>query len=394
VHSICLCGSEFIGGVAVNSNLKMFRTFFVALVFSLPFISNGQEYFLFIGTYTSTGSKGIYVYRFDASTGKAQWLSNTTGVVNPSYLAIAPGDSLLYACTETATVNAGGISAFKFNRGDYSLTFINKQSSGGDNPAYVSVHNSGKWVAAGNYSGGSLAVFPVGPGGSLQPYSQLIQHTGKSINLKRQDRPHVHAVVFSPDGKNLYVPDLGLDKIMNYKFISSASQPLQPASPSFIATHPGSGPRHLVFHPNKKYAYLVEEMGGAVVAYKYKRGKLKQIQTIPAHPDTSTAEFGSADIHVSPDGKFLYASNRGSENNIAIYSVSHSGKLTHVGYQPTMGVQPRNFMIDPSGKFLLAANQRTSNIIIFKRDLATGLLTYTGQQINIPDPVCLKMIKM
>jgi 6-phosphogluconolactonase len=372
----------------------MLRNFCVALLFSFPFFSIGQQYFLFIGTYTSTGSKGIYVYRFDASTGKAQWLSNTTGVVNPSYLAIAPGDSLLYACTETATVNAGGISAFKFDRNNYTLTFINKQSSGGDNPAYVSVHKSGKWVAAGNYSGGSLAVFPVGPDGGIQPFSQLIQHAGKSANPKRQDRPHVHAVVFSPGGKNLYVPDLGLDKIMNYKFIGSSPQPLQPASQSFISTDPGTGPRHLVFHPRKKFAYLIEEMGGAVVAYKYKRGNLKHIQTILAHPDTSTAEFGSADIHVSPDGKYLYASNRGRENNIAIFSIGRSGKLTHAGYQSTMGIQPRNFTIDPSGKFLLAANQQTNNIVIFKRDESTGLLQYTGEQINVPSPVCLKMIKM
>lgn len=352
-----------------------------------------QQYFLFIGTYTGTGSKGIYVYTFDASTGKAKWVSNTEGIVNPSYLAIAPGGKLLYACTETRIANAGGVSSFRFDREKGSLTFLNKQSSGGDNPAYVSVHNSGRWVVPGNYSGGSLSVLPVNEDGSLRPYSQLIQHTGASVNKQRQDRPHVHATVFSPQGDHLFVPDLGMDKIMIYKFNSSSEKPIEPASPPFVITEPGSGPRHFVFHPNKKRAYLIEEMGGAVSVFKYRKGKLSVTQRIFTHADTATGEFGSADIHITPDGRFLYASNRGKENNIAIFSVDRKGKLTFAGLQSTMGIQPRNFIIDPSGKYLLAANQRTGNIVIFKIDTGTGLLQYTGEQINIPEPVCLKMIE-
>ena len=370
------------------------RSFLLCLLISFSLTATCQKYFLFIGTYTGSGSKGIYVYTFDASTGKAQWVSNTEGVVNPSYLAIAPGGSFLYACTETRTVNAGGVSAFSFDHEKGVLTFLNKQSSGGDNPAYVSVHKSGKWVIAGNYSGGSLASFPVNSDGMLQPYSQLIQHTGTSINKQRQEAAHVHSTVFSPNGKYLFVPDLGMDKVMIYKFHPSGEKPMQPAMPAFAATDPGSGPRHFIFHPNKKWAYLMEEMGGTVVGYSYKKGKLNVIQQIATHPDTAKGDFGSADIHISPDGKFLYASNRGNENNITIFSVNRStGNLTLKGYQSTMGVQPRNFTLDPSGKYLLAANQKTGNIVIFKRDPITGLLQYTGGQINIPEPVCLKMIK-
>ena len=258
----------------------------------------------------------------------------------------------------------------------------------------MSVHKSGKWVIAGNYSGGSLAAFPVNADGSMQPYSQLIQHTGTSINKQRQEAPHVHSTVFSPKGDYLFVPDLGLDKVMIYKFDASGQKPLQPASPAFEATDPGSGPRHFIFHPNKKWAYLIEEMAGTVVAYNYKKGKLNVIHQILTHADTAKGEFGSADIHLSPDGKFLYASNRGNENNLTIFSVNKStGKLALKGYQSTMGVQPRNFTIDPSGKYLLAANQKTGNIVIFKRDVTTGLLQYSGEQINIPEPVCLKMMK-
>jgi 6-phosphogluconolactonase len=368
------------------------RSVILFLFLSVSLCGYSQKYFLFIGTYTGSGSKGIYVYTFDASTGKAKWVSNTEAV-NPSYLAIAPGGKLLYACTETRTANAGGVSAFSFDRDKGTLTFINKQSSGGDNPAYVSVHKSGKWVIPGNYSGGNLSAFPVNEDGSLKPYSQLIQHTGTSINKQRQDMPHVHSTVFSPGGDYLFVADLGLDKIMIYKFNASASKPMQPASPAFVSTTPGSGPRHFIFHPNKKWAYLIEEMGGAVSAYQYKKGRLDVMQRIFTHADTATGEFGSADIHISPDGKFLYASNRGRENNIAIFSIDKKGQLSLAGFQSTMGVQPRNFTIDPSGKYLLAANQRTGNIVIFKRDVNTGLLHYTGEQINIPEPVCLKMME-
>ena len=370
-----------------------FLTFFIAAVFS--FTASAQKYFLFIGTYTGTGSKGIYVYRFDAATGKATWMSNTDSgsVVNPSFLAMAPGDSLLYSCTETRTVNAGGVSAFKFNRKNAKLSFINKQSSGGDNPAYVSVHKNGHWVLAGNYSGGSIAAFQLKEDGGLQPYSQLIQHEGSSIK-KQQEKAHVHATVFSPQGDYLFTPDLGTDKLNIYRFDDSVSQPLTPANIPFMQTTAGSGPRHFVFHPAGKWAYLIEELNGTVSAYNYSKGKLSFIQRIATHPDTATGEFSSADIHVSPDGKFLYASNRGRENNIAIFKIDKkTGKLSPIAYQSTLGIRPRNFCIDPSGNYLLAANQQTGNIVIFKRNKNTGWLQYTGEQILIPEPVCLKMIK-
>lgn len=370
------------------------RTLFCILFASICFWGNAQTFYLFIGTYTGTGSKGIYVYRFNAATGKADWVSNTDSVVNPSFLALAPNGSVVYACTETRTVNAGGVSAFQFNRTDGTLSFINKQSSGGDNPAYIAVHPNGKWVTVGNYSGGSLAAFRVAADGGVQPYDQLIQHSGKGVNPQRQEAPHVHATVFSPKADYLFVPDLGLDKVMAYRFNASSSKPLVPAAAPFAQSEPGSGPRHFAFHPNGKWAYLMEELTGTVVAYNYSSGKLTKKQRIASHPDTSTAQFGSADIHVSPDGKFLYASNRGTENNIAVFKIDgKTGALIAVGYQSTLGVQPRNFCIDPTGKFLLAANQATDNVVVFRRDAATGLLTPTGEEIKVPKPVCLKMVK-
>jgi len=365
------------------------------LTFIFSLTSNSQKYYLFIGTYTNTGSKGIYVYRFDASTGKAEWVSNTEGVINPSYLSIAPGGKYLYACTETRTANAGSVSAFVFNSETGALAFINKQPSGDDNPVYITVHKSGRWVVNGNYTGGSLSVYPVNADGSLQAASQVIQHNGSSVNKERQDRPHVHSTIFSPSQDYLMVPDLGLDKILIYRFTATALQPLQYEEPLTAITYPGSGPRHLTFHPNGKYVYLAEEMSGTVMAYTYKEGRLDSLQQLPAHGDTATAPFGSADIHTSPDGRFLYVSNRGKENNIAIFSIhQQTGKLTIAGYESTLGQVPRNFIVEPSGKFLLVANQETGNVVVYKRNKKSGLLQPMQQQIKVPLPTCLQMLRV
>lgn len=356
--------------------------------------ASAQKFFLFVGTYTGTGSKGIYVYKFNAQTGKAEWVSNTDSVVNPSFLALSPNGKHLYACTETRTANAGGVTAFAFDRTTGTLAQLNKQSSGGDNPCYVAVHKSGKWVVAGNYSGGNFAAFAVNGNGSLQPRSQTVQHEGSSVNKERQEQAHVHATVFSPAHNQLFVPDLGTDKVMMYDFNAAAAKPVKPSAQPFAASTPGSGPRHFTFHPNGKWAYLIEEMSGSVVLHEYKTGKLKPVQRIFTHPDTLSSQPGSADIHVSPDGTFLYASNRGKENNIAIFRINNAtGKLTTVGYQSTMGRIPRNFMLDPTGSFLLVANQETDNVVVFRRDAKTGLLTDTGERLNIQKPVCLKMMK-
>ncbi|TDH29120.1 lactonase family protein [Segetibacter sp. 3557_3] len=369
------------------------RFYCVLLLILVTNIASGQNFYLFVGTYTDRGSKGIYVYDFNSVTGTATWVSNTEGTVNPSYLAVAPGNRHLYAVTETARENAGSVSAFSFDPVSGKLTFINKQLSGGDNPCYVSVHSGGKWIAVGNYSGGSLSVLPVDSDGSLQPFSQNIVFTGKSVHKSRQEKSHVHSTVFSPDYKQLFVPDLGTDKVMIYDFNASAKQPLTPAKKPFEAVTAGNGPRHFTFHPGGKFAYLIEEMNGSVAAYRYSKKSLHFIGRTLTHPEGYSGAIGSADIHLSPDGRFLYASNRGDENTISIFAVDQqSGKLKTVGHVSTQGKVPRNFTIDPTGNFLLVANQATNNIVIFKRDLQTGLVTATGQELKVPTPVCLQMI--
>lgn len=368
---------------------------FLLHFFTALFTVNGQEQFLFIGTYTHTGSKGIYVYSFNPETGTLKWVSNTDSVPNPSYLAVTENKHFVYACTESRTPNAGSVSAFSFDRKTGRLTFINKQPTGGSNPVYIALHNSGKWATTANYTGGSITVFPIQSNGSFQPYSQNIQLEGSSVNSVRQESSHVHSTIFSPGFDYLYAPDLGTDKIMQYRFKADLNDPLSPLEAPAVSSTPGSGPRHMVFHPNSKFAYVAEELSGTVSVYRLsrKQGLLEPVQRIATHPVDSAGPFGSADVHVSPDGRFLYVSNRGTENNIAIFSINRkSGKLQLKGLQPTMGNHPRNFAIDKSGKYLLVANMLSDNIIVFHRNKQTGLLTFTGMEIRVPQPSCLKLI--
>jgi 6-phosphogluconolactonase len=355
---------------------------------------SAQDYYLFVGTYTSGKSKGIYVYKFNSKNGEVEWVSNTDSSSNPSFVRISQDGKHLYAVNEVSRQQAGLVAAYDFDAATGKLSFINQQSSGSENPCHISLSKDGKWLAVANYTGGSLAVFPVKADGSLQPFAQHIVHTGKGFDPSRQEKAHVHSVFFSPDEKYLLSPDLGLDEVCVFNFNKLDKKPLKPAATPCIKTEPGMGPRHLDFSPNGKYLYVIEEMGGAVNAYTYKDGKTKLVQHIATHPADYKGQPGSADIHISPDGKFLYASTRGEENNMAIFSIdAATGKLKLAGYQSTMGQQPRNFMIDPMGNFLLVANRKTNNIVVFKRDKETGLLQKTLQQIEVPDPVCLQMLK-
>ena len=364
---------------------------FLMAIMVMSFGCSSKKFYLFTGTYTGTGSKGIYVYKFDTETGMATRVSNTDSVANPSYLTIS-GD-YVYAVNETNGSNPGSVSAFLFNKENGKLHFINKQLTGGDDPCYVAASNDGKWIAVANYSGGSVSVFPVNEDGSLQPYSQLMQHAGSSINRNRQQKPHVHETVFSADNDYLFAPDLGLDKVMIYKFDPTAKKPLTPSSPPFVATTPGGGPRHFTFSPDKRFAYLIQELSGMIATYKYNDGKLSEVQKIATYPEGFKGSIDGAEIMVSPDGKFLYTSQRGEQNSIAIFSIDAiSGKLRLEGHEPTLGKTPRNFIIDPTGNYLLVANQDSDNIVIFKRDTKTGLLKETGNEIKAKKPVSLQMI--
>lgn len=347
--------------------------------------TNKQQYLL-VGTYTSGKSEGIYVYSFDSNTGEFKPVSIAKGIRNPSFLAVSPDKKHVYSVSETE--GQGSVSAFSFNSG--SLTLLNSRSSGGNGPCYVAVNKTGKWAAVGNYGGGSFEILPINTDGSLGEATTVMVHQGKSVNPNRQEKAHVHATVFAPGDDYLFVPDLGMDKVMVYAFNNKTGS-ISSASPA--SSNPGNGPRHLDFHPDGKYAYLMEEMSGTVTVFSYNKGKLMPIQNITSHPAGYKGDIGSADIHVSPDGKFLYASNRGESNTIAIFSINEkNGQLLPAGHQSTLGKTPRNFNLDPSGNFLLVANQNSDNIVIFKRDKKTGKLTPLDKQIQVPNPVCIKWV--
>jgi 6-phosphogluconolactonase len=373
--------------------MKKIFTIILCVIAVIHLNAQSSENYLLVGTYTSSGkSNGIYVLKFNSKTGEAI-LVDSAITNNPSFISVSPNEKFVYAVHEVERNGQGGeISAFTFNKKKGALGLINKEPSGGDHPCYVQVDKTGKWIFVANYTSGSLSVLPVTANGGLGKATTVIQQTGSGPNKERQDKPHVHCTMISPDNKWLFVSDLGTDKVMIYSF-NAKTGTLIPAKQPFYAAEPGAGPRHFTFHPNKKYAYLVEEMGGHVVAFDYKNGQLTEVQRIATTPEGQAGFPGSADIHVSPDGRFLYASNRGDFNTIVYYHIDETtGKLSGPGYQSALGKVPRNFNFDPTGNFLLAANQGSDEIVIFKRDKETGALTDTGQRISVGMPVCIKWI--
>ncbi len=348
--------------------------------------------YLFIGTYThSKPGKGIYIYSFNSQNGELTFVSNGDDITNPSYITLAPDGCHLYACTETQMPHKGSISAFAFDSSTGRLSYLNQQRSGGENPVYASVDKSNKWLINANYTEGSVSVYPVKDNGSLATADTILSYVEGSIDTPRQSRAHVHSVVFSPQQDHLFAPDLGADKIRSYTFDANRMHPLQPTDSQFVMAIPGSGPRHLIFHPNGRLAYCTEELSGTISAYSYDNGKLQRIQRVASYAAKQDGYAGS-DIHISPDGFFLYASNREKEHSISIFSIdTTSGLLTLVGHQKTGGKHPRMFAIDPTGNYLLVANLFSNNIVVFKRDQKTGLLTRTHSTIKIPQPSCLQM---
>lgn len=351
-----------------------------------------QQYHLLVGTYTSPGkSEGIYVYNFNSADGSI--VPNTKAVISsPSYLTVSKDHKKVYSVSEMGK-GKGSVSAFDFNNHTGELKYINSVSSGGDGPCYVSVTDKGDCVFAANYGGGSLGATHVKEDGSLDSNVQSIQHEGKSIH-KDQYKPHVHSVVVSPDNKFLLVADLGTDKIHVYRINAGNQKLLTPAEPAYIKTKPGSGPRHLTFHPSGKCMYSVNELDGTVNTYRYKNGKLQELQSITMLPEGYHGTIEAADIHISPDAKFLYASNREDLNEIITYSILKDGTLKFLFRNSVLGKAPRNFAIDPTGTFLLVANQNTDDIVVFKRNKKTGALTFTGKKFEVSKPVCLKFVEI
>lgn len=351
------------------------------------------EMYMLVGTYTSNeGSKGIYVYKFDTETGESDSISMVE-VANPSYLVISPNEKFVYSVGENS--GEGGFAhSFSFDKETGNIELLNSQNTQGSSPAYIALDSKGNNVITANYGGGSISQFNVNADGSLSPLSKLFTFHGNGPDSIRQKQPHLHSVRYSPDGLFLFAADLGTDNIYRYKSIHSVFEG-QPAlfetDTAIFKTPTGTGPRHFDFHPNGLYFYVIGELSGEVIVYDYNMGDLQQKQTILA--DTVGAR-GSADIHVSPNGRFLYASNRLENDGIAIFAIdAQDGTLTKVGYQETAR-HPRNFVITPNGKFLLVAGRDDNVIQVYSVDKETGLLNNTHQDIGIDKPVCIKFTRL
>ncbi|MBZ0287709.1 MAG: lactonase family protein [Anaerolineae bacterium] len=358
---------------------------------------------VYIGTYThpeghvrESKGQGIYTYELDPATGKLTYHALTGGIENPSYLALDSGHRYLYAVAEVSSWTEGQCFAYRVDPTDGALTYINQQSTLGGAACYVTVDHANRCVLVANYGGPiGVVAFPIREDGGIAPASSSATHQGSGPVTSRQQEPHAHCAV--PDATNHYVfvPDLGIDKLMGYKFDSATGQ-LTPNTTPSVSLAPGGGPRHFVFHPNGKFAYVIQELSSTITALAYDgdNGSLQVLQTISTLPPNYAGESSCAALQIHASGKFLYGSNRG-HNSIAAFAVDEqTGKLTPVGHQSTQGDTPRDFAIDPTGTYLLAANQDSDTVVTFKIDPTSGGLQETGQVADIPTPVRLKMIQL
>ncbi len=353
---------------------------------------------VYVGTYTQGLSKGIYLTRLDLSRGTLEPAIVAAEVSNPSFLAAAPRGMFLYAVGELNEVggkSSGAISALAIDPTDGKLTLLNQQSTQGAGTCHLAIDRNGKYVVVANYTGGSVSCLPIEADGRLGKVVCLVEHKGSSINHRRQEGAHAHGVYLDAANRFLVVPDLGLDKVMIYRFDDNAGM-LTANDPAFVATAAGAGPRHFAFHPNGRYAYVINELNSTLTAMSYdaEHGVLRPLQTVSTLPPRFHGVNTCAEVQVHPSGKFVYGSNRGHDS-IAIFSVdAATGRLRFVGHEPTRGKEPRNFAIDPSGRYLLAANQSSDNVVVFRIDAVTGRLRATGSTAHVSMPVCVTMLSL
>jgi 6-phosphogluconolactonase len=341
----------------------------------------------------------VYVSRLDLASGSLSTPELAAETPSPSFLAVHPTRALLYAVNEVSTFGgkpAGSVSAFSIDRQTGRLTALNQQSSGGGGPAHLSVDRAGRHVLVANYGGGSVTVLPIDERGALGAASAFVQHTGSSVNPQRQKGPHAHAINVDPADRFVYVPDLGLDKVLIYRY-DPAKGSLVAGDPPFAAVPPGSGPRHIAIHPEGRYAYVINEILCTITAFARdpSRGGMTELQSVSSLPAGVTVESGysTAEILVHPSGKFLYGSNRGHDS-LSVFSIDpKTGRLTFVENEPTQGSTPRGFGIDPSGAFLIVGNQRSDSVVVFRIEAKTGALTAMGRPIEVGSPVSVEFVK-
>jgi 6-phosphogluconolactonase len=355
----------------------------------------GGKYWIFIGTYTGDKSKGIYRVEIDAATGKLSEAELAAETPSPSFLAIHPSLKFLYAVGEVDEFGgkkSGGVAAFALDARTGKLTALNQKPSGGSGPCHLVVDRAGRHVLVANYGGGSASVLPIGPDGRLGDATAFVQHKGSSLNKERQEAPHAHSINLDPANHFAFVADLGLDKVMVYRYDPDKGT-LRPNDPPAASLEPGAGPRHFAFHPDGKHAYVINELAQTVTPFRYdpQHGTLTSLKSVSTVAEPVKGN-STAEVVVHPSGKFLYGSNRG-HNSIAVFTVnSQTGELTPAGHQTRDINIPRNFNIDPSGKLLVVANQDGDSLVVFRINPTTGALEPTGHTAHVGKPVCVKFV--
>lgn len=363
--------------------------------------ARGAQYLVYIGTYTGHGSRGIYAFRFDPATGESVSLGLAARTERPSFLAMDPQGRFLYAANELerfGNESTGSISVFAIDRISARLTLVQQVSSLGVEPAFVSMDQTARYLLVANYdvkniNGGNSAVFPIGPDGRLGPRSAFVKEAGSSVNPVRQAGPHPHSIQVTPDNRFVLIADLGLDKLMMFRF-DAATGSLTPTTPGSVSADPGSGPRHVAFAPSGRSVYVVNELSSTIAVYAFDpgRGGLVRKQTVPTVPTDLAGKNAAAEIAVDTKGRFLYVSNRG-DDSLAVFGIDPvDGQLTPIERVPSGGRGPRHFAIDPTGRWLFAANQGSNEVILFRIDPASGRLEPAARTCKVVSPVCVLIV--
>ena len=347
-----------------------------------------QKYLFLLGTYTETPDEGINLLALDAEAGKIEALHVASDIDNPSFVITNADQTLVFATEETSSEQGGKVTSFKLDKASKTLEKISSVFTHGNSPCHISLDPTERFLVVSNYSGGNVTVVPVGREGNLSPDIQVIQHEGSSVNPNRQKAPHVHSAVFHPEENRVFVADLGTDKIYLYDVNENSAAPLSPAKPEAFAVEAGVGPRHLTFNKAGDRFYLIHELTAEIGVYAYEQGEVFHLETHSLIPEGFAGEVGAAEVRISPDGKHLYASNRGDANTLTAFAIdAKDGRLTEIQNIPSQGEGPRNFIITPDGKFLICGNQNSNEIIVFDRNQQDGQLSPSQISFAVKKPV-------
>jgi 6-phosphogluconolactonase len=355
--------------------------------------AKAEKAMIYVGTYTNTGSKGIYRLALDLATGALGAAGDPAAADNPSWLVLHPSGRFLYSVNETGDAPgdpSGGVSAFAIGK-DGALAFLNRQSSEGAAPCHLAVDRSGRHLLVANYWGGTVAVLPIAADGKLGAATTVIRHAGKSVH-PQQEVPHPHSVDFDATGRLLFVSDLGLDEVVTYRYDAETGGLTRAGA---ARQQPGAGPRHLALHPDGRRAFVINELDNTLTRFAVDAhaGTLQPMQSIRTLPAGFEGKSATAEVAVHPDGRLVFGSNRGHDS-IAIFTLDPAtGALIASGHEPTRGRNPRHFAIDPTGTWLVAANQDPGSLVVFRIDRAGGRLQAVGAPMPLPRPVCVRFVR-